>query len=142
MYKIFNTDVISKNARFFRGLLAGSITSIVLAIIYGLISSKLAIEFSMAFIGIGYLIGSSIKKYGRGVKIEFSILGAVLTALCIIIADLIAFFGFESLFNFSFLSYVFPIYLKMMLSTNINSILSLLFRAIGIYAGYQYSRIV
>ncbi len=142
MYKIFNTDVLSKNARFFRGLLAGSIAAIILAIAYGLLSSVLVTEFSLAFIGIGYLIGEAIKKFGRGVKIEFSILGAVLTALCIIFADIIGIYGFKALTNPEIFSIVFIRYVRIIFTTDINSLLSIAFRLAGIYYGYKNSRIV
>lgn len=142
MYKVFNSNVLSKNARFIRGLLAGLGCSLILAVLYGAISKILFIEFSAAFIGIGYLIGEAIKKFGRGVKIEFSIMGALLTLLCIVVADLIAIFGFENVINLGLLPQILVRYMRMMLSSNVNSILSVAFRAVGIYVGYQNSRII
>ncbi|NLC96300.1 MAG: hypothetical protein GX675_01840 [Erysipelotrichaceae bacterium] len=142
MYKIFNINSLSSKSRFTRGLIAGSITAIVLAIAYGFLSSLIAVQFSLAFVGIGYLIGNSIKYFGHGVKPEFAIMGAVLTLICIILSDFISFFGFSSIFNFAKYPEYISIYLRVLLRTDINSLLSLAFRAGGVYAGYIYSRIV
>jgi len=140
--KVFNTDAISKNSRFFRGLIAGFITAVLLAIVYGFLSRFIVVEFSMAFIGMGYLIGMAIQRFGRGVKLQFSILGAVLTLFCILLSDFIYFFGFENLTAFSFYPTFLIHYLRVFLRVDVNSILSTLFRLGGIYAGYIYSRIV
>ena len=142
MLKVFNTDAISRNSRFLRGLVAGSITALVLAIVYGLLSSIIIVEFSNAFIRIGYCIGMAIQRFGRGVKIEFSIMGAVLTLVSIVLADLIRYFGVSTVLTFSVNTEMILFYLRSILKTDIRPLLSLAFRVGGIYAGYIYSRIV
>lgn len=142
MYKIFNTNALTTRSRFLNGLIYGSIVALLLAVLYGLIMPFIMVEFTLFFIFMGYCIGVTICKMGRGVTIEFSILGAILTLLAIVLADMIAFYGISSILNFSSFSMLLMQYTRYMLSTNINSILSLLFRVVGVYAGYKYSRIV
>lgn len=142
MLKVFNTDAISRNSRFFRGFIAGLITAILLAITYGFLSRFIAVEFSMVFIGMGYLIGMAIRHFGRGVKLHFSIMGALLTLFCILLSDFIYFFGFENLTAFSLYPTFLIYYLRLFLRVDVNSILSTAFRIGGIYAGYIYSRII
>lgn len=139
--QIFNSDVLRKNQRFVKGLLWGSLAALGCAIVYGVISSFVRIELSIAFIAIGYVIGEVIKRMGHGVKPEFSVLGAVLTVLCIIIADMISMFGFGVFFSPLFFM-CFRMYLVSLLSLNINSLLRLLFRVAGVLEGYNNARII
>ncbi|MCF0116325.1 MAG: hypothetical protein HUJ56_13330 [Erysipelotrichaceae bacterium] len=139
--QIFNSDVLVKNQRFIKGLLGGSVAALGCAIIYGIISSLIGIEFSIAFVAIGYLIGEAIKRTGHGVKPEFSILGGVLTFISIFLADMIGMFGFGVFFSGMFFPCV-KMYFASLLSTNINSLLRLLFRVAGVFEGYVNARIV
>ncbi len=141
MYKIFNSQAITRQQRFSRAILVGSVTAFVLAIVYGFISSLMHIEFSIAFVGMGYAIGWVICNYGRGVQLQFSILGAFLAAFSFMIADLIAYFGFAVLVPSNFLP-SFIIYVSMLFNlTSISSLLGFLFRAYGVYIAYINSRI-
>lgn len=80
--KVFNVDSIKKNQRFNNALLYSIPLTIVLIIGYTIVRRLLPVEFSIIYIGFGYLIGMCIQKYGRGVTRQFSILGAVLAFLC------------------------------------------------------------
>ncbi len=142
MLKVFNTDALSRNSRFFRGFIAGFITAVVLAVLYGFLGRLIAVEFSLVFIGMGYLIGMAIRHFGRGVRLEFSIMGALLTVFCIVLADFIYYFGINNLMIFSFYPQYIVAYLRLFLRTDINALLSLAFRVGGVYAGYVYSRII
>lgn len=142
MYKIYNSNALNQNQRFLKALILGSITAIVLGIIYGLFSSILRIEFSIVYLAIGYANAYVICNYGRGVQTKFSILGAVLTFVSIFIGDMIARYGLGFFSAFSIWPSLLLMYLRSILATNINSLLGLLFRIGGIYIGYTYSRVV
>ncbi|MEG0077552.1 hypothetical protein [Anaerorhabdus sp.] len=142
MLKVFNTQALTKNQRFQRGILAGVVATIVLMVAYGWLSQMLRIEFSVAFLLIGYGIGWAIRTYGRGVQMKFSILGAVCAVVCFIGADMISYFGFSVFTDFNIFIYAFQTYLKILLSTNFNSLLGILFRVGGVYAAFISSRIV
>ena len=125
MFQVFNKHALTRNQRFMRALLYGTLVSVGLCIAYGLISSLLSIEFSYAFVGIGYLIGLTIQKMGRGVQVKFSVLAAVLAVLTFV-------FGLKTWIN-----------LMMNFSTGgVSGLISLLFRGFGVIAAYQSARIV
>ena len=145
MFQVFNKRALTRNQRFVRAVLFGALASVGLCVGYGLISSLLSIEFSYAFVGIGYLIGLTIQKMGRGVQIHFSVLAAVLAVLTFVFADLIAWFGFGVFSSFDFLVFGLKAWASMMLdftSGGISGLISLVFRGFGVIAAYQNARIV
>ncbi len=142
MLKVFNTHALTSKQRFSRALLVGIVTALGSAMIYGVIKPAIMFEFSVVYIGIGWLIGSVIQKYGRGVQVKFSILAAVLAALCFILADLFGYFGLQLLFQpITLIQLIFQI-IPSYLQTNINSLLGLAFRALGVYMAYSNARII
>ena len=145
MFQVFNKGALTCNQRMARAVLFGTLASIGLCVVYGLVSSLMHIEFSYAFVAIGYAIGMVIQKMGRGVQIQFSILGAVLAALTFIFADLIAWFGFSIFLSVDGLLFGLRAWASMMLDFSaggVSGLLSLLFRVFGVVVAYQNSRIV
>jgi hypothetical protein len=142
MLKVFNTRALSANQRFTKALLYGIPTALGLGIAYGILSSLLSVEFSLAFVGIGWLIGWVIRTYGRGVQVKFSILAAVMAAVCFILADLVSYFGLNVfLYPLEVVS-ILPQWIAGYFATDFNALLGLAFRAFGIVMAYQNARIV
>ncbi|NCC57424.1 MAG: hypothetical protein EOM17_07315 [Synergistales bacterium] len=139
MLKVFNSKAITKKQRFIRALFAGLIVSIALAIATAYVSVSLRVQVSIIYLGIGYLIATVIRKQGRGVQLTFSILGASLTFLTILIADMLIVTNFNLLGQFT---NAFLFVIRTWLSTNINGLIGLGFRIAGIYYAYINSRIV
>ena len=145
MFQVFNKGALTRNQRFARAVVFGMLASIGLCVVYGLISSMMHIEFSYAFVLMGYLIGLTIQKMGRGVQIQFSILGAVLAALTFIFADFISWYGFGVFTSVNALAAGFKTWAYVMLNFThggVSGLLSLLFRGFGVIVAYQNSRIV
>ncbi len=142
MFKVFNTEALSRNQRFQKAVIAGIVATIVLGLGYGILADMLHFEFSVVFLLIGYGIGWAIRTYGRGVQVKFSILGAICAVVCFLLADMIALGGFNIFLNLEYFGMVFQFVLSRLLSVNINSLLALLFRVGGVYAAYISSRIV
>ena len=142
MLKVFNTHALSSNQRFTRALLVGVPTALGCAMLYGIISSAIRFEFAVVFIGIGWLIGTVIKKYGRGVQPKFSILAAVLAAFSFLLADLISIVGLEILIHPIILIEMMVAVIPSYFQANPNVILGLLCRAVGVYMAYTNARIV
>lgn len=142
MLKVFNKQALTRNERFQRAILAGTATSLVFAVVYGVIAGNMRFEFSISFVAMGYGIGWAIRTYGRGVQVKFSILGAVCAMVCFLVADMIAIGGFEIFTSFRFLSMVFRFELMRLFALNISSLMLLMFRAVGVYFAYINSRIV
>ena len=145
MFQVFNKHALTRNQRFMRALLYGTLVSVGLCIAYGLISSLLSIEFSYAFVGIGYLIGLTIQKMGRGVHVKFSVLAAVLAVLTFVFADLIAWFGFGVFSSLEYFVFGLKTWVNLMMNFStggVSGLISLLFRGFGVIAAYQSARIV
>lgn len=141
--EIWNSRSLDNNQRFIAAIIAGLVSALVFGLAYGIIYSRLRIVMSVLYIGIGYGVGHTVRKFGRGVHKRFAVVGALMTLLAIMIGDFTAIAGFPGIFRWLITPALWPQVLKtwliMNLSTNINSLLGLLFRAAGIYFGYTES---
>lgn len=140
--KIYNSHALTKHQRFLKAIAYGVPAALVAAIAYGLISRALRIEFSLVYLGIGYFIGYVIRTYGRGVQPRFSFLGAGLAVVAILLGDMISIFGLPAFYSLANFTYALTYVLRTLVSTNINSLLRLLFRAGAVYFAYTYSRTI
>jgi hypothetical protein len=142
MLKVFNSHAISRNQRFTKAIIWGIPTALIIGVVYGIISFVSPFEFSIVYIGIGYLIGYVIKNKGRGVHLRFSILAAGLTILAILIGDVLAFFGPNAFSSIDNVFFAFSTTLMFWLSVNFGTLLGLLFRVAGVYFAFIKSRII
>jgi hypothetical protein len=144
--EIYNSRYLDSNKRFLLAVLAGLVAAVGLGLAYGVIYSALRVQSAVLYMFIGWCIGYVVRTVGRGVHLRFAVAGAVLTFISIFIGDMCAMFGFSALLkiltSFTFLNQALGVWLKMYLSTNLNSILGLLLRAAGIWFGFNYSRII
>ena len=140
--KVYNSNILKKNQRLLKALLYAIPFSIILGLAYGIIYHyvNLPVAFSIVFIGMGYLIGRVIQEKGHGVKPIFSIVGAILAFVCFLIADMVSMFGLEIFMAPYFWGNAFTIWLNTF--SNINGVLSLMFRLGGMYYAYMNARIV
>lgn len=139
MYQIYNSFKLNSNQRFLNALLYGIPTALGLGIAYGYISRILPITFSIVYVGIGYLIGMVIQKFGRGVQVKFSILGAVLAGIAFVLSDVVRYFGLSlnPIILYQAILIITQVYLG-----SINGLINLLFFAWGIVTAYNKSRII
>ena len=139
MYRIYNSFKLNSNQRFLNALLYGIPTALGLGIAYGYISRILPITFSIVYVGIGYLIGMVIQKFGRGVQVKFSILGAVLAGIAFVLSDVVRYFGLRlnPIILYQAVLIITQVYLG-----SINGLINLLFFAWGIVTAYNKSRII
>ncbi|MCR4950612.1 MAG: hypothetical protein K6A40_04725 [Solobacterium sp.] len=141
--EIWNSRSLDNNQRFLKALLCSLAAAVVLGIAYGMLHSILRIEASIIYIGIGWCIGQVVKKTGRGVHKRFAVLGAVMTLLAILIGDTCSMYGLMPGLKMLMRPLLWPSviihWMRIYLSANINALLSLLFRAAGIWFGYSES---
>lgn len=142
MIQIFNTHALTSQQRFVRAVIAGTIGAIVIAVVYGGLMQYIHIQSSLLLIAVGYGIAMVVQKAGRGVQQRFSILGAVLCIVAILIADIISYFGFYALLNPALWPACISSLLQIYLSIEISALLGIVFRAAAVAVAYQYSRIV
>ena len=142
MLRIFNTTSLSQNERFYKAVIYGIPTSIIIAVVFSLIQRLLMFRLSIVYLLIGYLIAFVIRKQGRGVQLKFAILGAVLTVFAIYFGDLLTYYGVFIFQNPTLLLNGSIIILKSWLDPNFNNLLGLLFRVYAVYYAYLHSRII
>ncbi|MGB4985626.1 MAG: hypothetical protein WBO70_07625 [Erysipelotrichaceae bacterium] len=142
MFKIYNSEAIDQKSRFNNAIIAGLVATIISVIAYVLFNKLIGRwEFQIAFLAIGYFIGTTIMKYGKGVQPKFAILAASLTALAIILGDLFSIYGLALLTHPSFILPGMISIIGSYASLNISSLLGLFFRISGIYLAYTKGRI-
>lgn len=144
--RIYNSNALNRNSRFWKALGAGLCAAVVLGLAYGALISSLHVEAAILYLGIGWAIGEVIKKAGHGVGTQFRVLGAVLTVLAILIGDSVMIAGFRGFFRILAAPAQWLPMIRMLASVyfsmNISRLLGLLFRAAGIYFGYSNSSII
>lgn len=134
--EIFNSRSLTQKQRFNRALLVGVPVSFVLAILFAYI--RRYIPSSILLVVMAYLIAMTLQKVGRGVQKRFSILGLILALLAIVISDVVFYFDVGALLDID--AYLMAI--RFVVQDDISSVLGLVYRVVGVYVGYTYSRII
>jgi hypothetical protein len=70
---------IKDNQNFSMGILAGFIAATFGAVLWGLLSYLSSYQIGFMAIGVGFLVGFAVRKFGAGMDIKFGIAGAVLS---------------------------------------------------------------
>ena len=141
---IYNAGNIDHNKRFILSIIVGVIASVLLGIAYGVVQSIVRIEMEIVYIFIGWCIGRLLIYTGHGVTLKYSILGAILAFVSIIVGDIVSTFGLGSLFAVLVSPSMWMLMVRMLIISKLGSlwgILGVLFRVAGIYTAYQTSRI-
>ncbi len=97
MLKIYNRNAITRGQRMNNAILFGTAAAIVCCIILWVVSNIIGVYMPVLFIPAAYLISWLIRRYGRGVQLQFSLLAVGLTALVIIITDLFTFHNLQTI---------------------------------------------
>ena len=97
MLKIYNRNAITRGQRMNNAISFGTAAAIVCCIILWVVSNIIGVYMPVLFIPAAYLISWLIRRYGRGVQLQFSLLAVGLTALVIIITDLFTFHNLQTI---------------------------------------------
>jgi len=84
-------DELLANQSFIKGLLAGSITAVVCAGIWGAVTVITGYQIGYMAVGVGFLVGHSVRLAGKGMTMKFQILGAVLALIGCVAGNLVSF---------------------------------------------------
>lgn len=132
----FNYRAVTKKERIKKTLLLGIPASILIGIIgafviYIAISVGFNILYYLAVLGIGYIVGSMVKKIGRGTTSEFLLIAGLLSGLSV----LIAMFTFINIFMFPISITGFFSYILTFEISRYFSIIEVIFAvAVGVYS--------
>ncbi|MGI6608584.1 MAG: hypothetical protein ACOX1F_06415 [Erysipelotrichaceae bacterium] len=129
MFKAFNKPALTRRQRFTKAVVFGGLFTLLVTILNIILIKVLHLHFDILYLAIGFGIGYVIQYFGKGVQIQFSILAAVLTAVCILICDLVA-------FDFNI-----PYYLSIFTS-GYDTLFALGYRIAGVYFAYRNARVV
>ena len=131
---------IDQNLSF--GLISGFITSIVCAIIWGVVTVITEYQIGYMAIGVGFLVGFAIQFTGKGIDNIFGISGAILSVFGCFLGNFLSIVGFAA--NTEGLGYIETLFLidydlipEIMVDAF--SPIDLLFYGLAIFFGYTYS---
>lgn len=128
MLKIYNRNAITRQQRMNNAILFGVGAAIVCAIILWVVSNIIGVYMPVLFIPAAYLISWLIRRYGRGVQIQFSLLAVGLTARVIIVTDLLTFHNLQMI---------------LLLFTNgANGLWNIGYRAVALILAFQNARVM
>ena len=126
MLKIFNTPALTRKQRFWRAVIVAVPATLLLSFVYAALYSLIRVDFSLVYIGIGWLIGRIILETGHGVQPVFSFLAAGLALFCFLFSDTVCSYGFRILlYPLGLLQGMFEM-LLLWLSPSISSLISTL----------------
>jgi len=83
--QFYNTLLAEQD--FAKGILAGIASAIFLAFVWLGFSIVTGITFGIVAIGVGYGVGYAIQIMGKGVETKFGILGAICSAMAVLLGD-------------------------------------------------------
>lgn len=139
MFSTSNTHFLNNRQRLWRGIIFGSLTAILCSIILSWITMLTYTKFSILYLAVGAIIAYSIRYFGKGVTIHFSILGGVLTFLSILLTEIFIMHGFSILLYPS--AYGTAIMNVIASISNGSSLILLLFQIIAISIGFKEARV-
>ena len=133
--EIFNMRALTQKQRFNYALVSGLVAAVVLGVVSGFIRQFL--NFSILIWAVGFGVAWTVRKMGRGVQLKFSILGAIYAVIGIWISDVVWMFGLGGILNPG----AYYTVIRFFVAEDITSIIWMLYRLVGIYIAYNYSRV-
>lgn len=124
------------------GVIAGVVTAVLSAVIWAAITVSTQYQIGYMAIGVGVVVGFTIKLAGKGIDKQFGFAGAVLALLGCMLGNFLSIVGFaaqaEGVGYLQMLSYIDYAFIpEIMIETF--SPMDVLFYGLAIYAGYKFS---
>jgi hypothetical protein len=124
------------------GVIAGAVAACVGAILWAVITVVTGYQIGFMAVGVGFLVGLALQRFGRGVDSVFGMAGAILALLGCLAGNLFAICGYISKFNdvpiFGVLAALDPGMAKDVMIESFSP-MDLLFYGIAVYEGYKLS---
>jgi antitoxin component YwqK of YwqJK toxin-antitoxin module len=135
-------DNIRKHQDFSFALIGGSLTALLCAVLWAVITIAMERQIGFMAIGLGFIVGYAVQFFGAGIDPKFGYLGAGLSLLGCVIGNLFCQVGFianaESVSYLEVLSYL-NLTLTMDIIVDTFQPMDLLFYGFAIYEGYRFA---
>jgi len=125
-----------------KGIAAGMLASFVGAAIWTGITFATETQWGLLAVGIGFMVGLAVRTMGKGLEPKFGVVGAVFSALAIVMGNFLTIVVFASAeYDVGFFAMLGSIDYAMMPSIMIETAhpMDLLFYGIALWCGYSYS---
>lgn len=130
------------NQNFGMALLGGAGAAIIGALIWAGITAATHLQIGWMAVGVGFLVGFSIRKFGRGIDMLYGVLGACLSLLgCIVGNILTACIDIAMVENIPFSEVISGLSIELIVAILVFTFspIDLLFYGLALYFGYKYS---
>ena len=135
-------DAVPAGGNFIFAILAGAIAAVIGAAIWAVITVSTEYQIGFMAVGVGFLVGVAVRKFGGGSTEFYGMIGAVLALAGCILGNFFTLVGFFSIGqHLSFLSALGSIDYSLVPGAMLKagSPMDLLFYGIAIYEGYKFS---
>jgi len=135
-------EELRENQNLVYGFLGGLAAAALGAALWAVITVFTEYQIGWMAVGVGALVGYAVRRFGRGVDVQFGVLGAVLALAGCVAGNLLSVVGFvareEGLPFFQMLLALNPEVAVELLRATFDGV-DLLFYGLAIYAGYRFS---
>ncbi len=136
---VYNLKNLKNKQRFQVAIIVAIVSAIAFALLYAIVKNMLHMHIPYLYIAFAYGISELIKKVGRGVAVKFSYLGAIATALCIVLTY---FFYFILFYGVSDIAFILQYIIRDIFTLNISGLIEIGLIIYSIYLAYYNSRII
>lgn len=124
------------------GILAGAAAALLGAIAWGIITAVTEYQIGFMAVGIGFIVGWSVRTFGRGIDKSFAIAGAALSLVGCAIGNLLSsciFISKEMEISIGDVLSMLDVTAAVEIMKGTFSPMDVLFYALALYFGYKYS---
>ncbi|MEE9554201.1 MAG: hypothetical protein V3W18_07880 [candidate division Zixibacteria bacterium] len=135
-------EEVKANQNLILGITGGFIAAIIGAVIWGVITYATGYQIGFMAVGVGFIVGYSVRQFGKGVDIIFGISGASLSLIGCLLGNLFtSCIVISKQAEIGLLSVVGGLNLEIIIGILSETFrpMDLLFYAIAIYEGYKIS---
>jgi hypothetical protein len=137
-------EKIINDQDFIKAIFYALFASVIGAIIWALIAVIINMKFGIVAIGIGALVGFTIKTYGKGITINYAILGSIISLFGCVLGNfliVVAFASKEMHTTFFHLFNQVPLSRIPQIMWDTTQIEDFIFYAITIYEGFRFATV-
>ncbi len=128
--------------KFPSALLLGCIAGLLGSILWAFISILTGYQIGYMAVGIGALVGFTIRYFGKGFEMQYALLGAIISLLSCLLGNLLSVVGFAAKeFDLGYFQIIGNLNFSVVLSimTETFTFIDLVFYGIAIYEGYRFA---